>query len=75
MSTKVKVTTVGNSAGIVLPKEILSRLNVDKGDSVTLTETAQGYFLTAYDETFMRKMDAMEKVMGNYRDTLKKLAE
>ena len=75
MITKVKVTTVGNSAGIVLPKEILSRLNVDKGDSVTLTETPGGFYLSAYDETFMRKMDAMEKVMGNYRDTLKKLAE
>lgn len=75
MPTKVKITTVGNSAGIVLPKEILSQLNVDKGDSITLTEAPHGFYMTAYDETFMRKMDAMETVMRNYRDTLKKLAE
>ena len=37
MATTVKITTVGNSAGIVLPKEILSRLHVEKGDTITLT--------------------------------------
>jgi len=75
MATQVKVTTVGSSAGIVLPKEILSRLNVKKGDMITLTESANGIYMTAYDETFMRKMEATEKVMHNYRDALKKLAE
>lgn len=75
MATKVKITTIGNSAGIVLPKEILSRLKVDKGDSITLSETPYGFYMTAYDETFMRKLEATEKVMRNYRDTLKKLAE
>ena len=75
MATAVKITTVGNSAGIVLPKEILSRLNVKKGDMITLTESANGIYMTAYDETFMRKMEATEKVMRNYRDALKKLAE
>jgi putative addiction module antidote len=75
MSTKLKITTVGNSAGIVLPKEILSRLKVEKGDSITLSETPYGFHMTAYDETFMRKMEATERVMRNYRDTLRKLAE
>jgi putative addiction module antidote len=75
MATQVKITTVGSSAGIVLPKEILSRLNVKKGDMITLTESANGIYMTAYDETFMRKMEATEKVMHNYRDALKKLAE
>jgi len=75
MATAVKVTTVGNSAGIVLPKELLAHLNVEKGDTLYVSKTPNGFYLTAYDETFMRKVDAMEKVMGNYRDTLKKLAE
>ena len=75
MISKVKVTTVGNSAGIVLPKEILSRLKVEKGDTITLSETPNGFHMTAYDETFMRKMEAAERVMRKYRDTLRKLAE
>jgi putative addiction module antidote len=75
MATKLKITTVGNSAGIVLPREILNRLKVDKGDSITLTETPYGFNMTAYDETFMRKLEATERVMRNYKDTLRKLAE
>jgi len=75
MATTVKITTVGNSAGIVLPKEILSRLHVEKGDTITLTETPYGFNMTAYDETFMRKLEATERVMRNYRDALRKLAE
>ena len=75
MATTVKITTVGNSAGIVLPKEILNHLKVVKGDTVTLSETPYGFHITAYDETFMRKMEATERVMRNYRDALRKLAE
>jgi len=75
MAVTVKITTIGNSAGIVLPKEILSRLKVNKGDTITLSETPYGFYMTAYDETFMRKLEATEKVMRNYRDALKKLAE
>ena len=75
MATTVKITTVGNSVGVVLPKEVLNHLKVQKGDTLTLTETPYGFNLTAYDETFMRKMEATERVMRNYRDTLRKLAE
>ena len=75
MATQVKITTVGNSAGIVLPREILNRLKVAKGDTITLTETPHGFNMTAYDENFMRKLEATERVMRNYRDTLRKLAE
>jgi len=75
MTTKVKITTVGSSAGIVLPKEVLNRLNVKKGDTITLSETPYGFNMTAYDETFMRKLEATERVMRNYRDALRKLAE
>jgi putative addiction module antidote len=75
MATTVKITTVGNSVGIVLPKEILRHLKVEKGDTLTLTETPYGFSLTPYDEKFMTKLEATERVMRNYRDALRKLAE
>ncbi len=74
MATTLKITTVGNSVGIVLPKDVLSHLKVTKGDTVTLTETPYGFNLTAYDETFMRKMEAADRVMHKYKDALRKLA-
>lgn len=75
MATALKITTIGNSVGIVLPKEILNHLKVAKGDMVTLSETPYGFNMTAYDETFMRKIEAAERVMRTYKDALRKLAE
>jgi putative addiction module antidote len=75
MTFSVKVTTVGNSVGIVLPKEILARLNVKKGDTLYVTETPDGMQLTPYDEKFVRVMEAAGEVMRENRDVLRKLAE
>ena len=75
MGAVVKITTVGSSAGIVLPKEILSKLHVEKGDSLYITETPQGIQLTPYDEEFDRQIEIGKKVMRKYRDALRKLAE
>jgi len=75
MATAVKVTTLGSSVGIVLPKEILNRLHVEKGDTVYITEAPEGVLLSAYDERFARNLDAMERVMRENRDVLKRLAE
>ena len=71
----VKVTTVGSSAGIVLPKEALTRLNISKGDVLHLTETADGYMLTPYDPEFEAQMQAAEDGMAQYRNTLRALAK
>lgn len=72
----VKVTTVGSSTGIVLPKEALARLNVAKGDKLFLTETPDGsYRLTPYDETFARKVDLIEKIMREDKEVLRVLAK
>lgn len=71
----LKVTTVGNSVGIVLPKEILERLRVGKGDSLYVVETKQGIELTPYNPEFARQMEAAERVMREDRDTLRRLAE
>ena len=70
----LKVTTVGNSTGVVLPKEVLARLKVGRGDTVYLVETPEGYELTPYDESFARQVRAAEKVMREQRDVLRELA-
>jgi len=75
MPTAVKITTVGSSAGIVLPKEILSHLHVEKGDTVYLTVSPDGIRITPYDAGFAHKIEVLEQVMRENRDVLKKLAE
>ena len=75
MSNVLKITTVGNSAGIVLPKEILERLRVGKGDTLYALETPNGIELTPYDEEFAEEMAVAEKVMREDRDVLRRLAE
>jgi putative addiction module antidote len=70
----LKVTTIGNSSGVVLPKEVLGRLKVAKGDTLFLLETPNGYELTPYDEAFARQMRAAEHVMKEHRDVLRELA-
>ena len=71
----LKVTTVGNSVGVILPKEILERLRVGRGDSLYVVETKKGIQLTAYDPAFAQQVEAAERVMREDRDALKKLAE
>ena len=70
----VKVTTVGNSAGVVLPKEALARLKIKKGDMLYLIETRDGYALTGYDPEFAAQMEAAEESMRTYRNALRELA-
>ncbi|MEE9295006.1 MAG: AbrB/MazE/SpoVT family DNA-binding domain-containing protein [Phycisphaerae bacterium] len=73
--TTLKITTVGNSAGVVLPRDILEHLRVEKGDTLYVLETPNGIQLTPYDPEFGKQMDAAEQVMREDRDALKKLAE
>jgi putative addiction module antidote len=75
MTNTLKITTVGSSAGIVLPKEILARLRVEKGDTLYAVETPNGIELTPYDPEFAEQMSAAKKVMREDRDALRKLAE
>jgi putative addiction module antidote len=72
---KLKLTAIGNSAGVVLPKEVLARLKLDKGDSVYLTESPDGYRLTPYDPAFEQQMEAARKVMKKRRAALRELAK
>lgn len=72
---KIKVTTVGSSTGVVLPKEVLTRLRVGKGDLLYVTETPNGVELTPYDPAFAQEMEAAGKVMRRYRNALRELAK
>jgi len=72
---KLKVTTVGSSAGVVLPKEVLARLKIEKGDTVFLTESTDGYRITPYDPDFERQMELARRVMRERRNVLKELAK
>jgi len=75
MFQTLKITTVGSSVGIVLPKAILERLRVEKGDTLYVHETPNGIELTPYDPEFAEDMAVAEKVMRENRDLLRKLAE
>jgi putative addiction module antidote len=73
--TRLKITAIGNSAGIILPKELLERLRVSRGDELTVVETPNGIELTAFDADFARRMDLAEEIMREDRDVLRRLAE
>ena len=75
MITSLKITTVGNSTGVVLPREILERLRVSKGDRLYVLETPNGIELVPYDPEFARQMETAERVMREDRNVLRKLAE
>jgi len=72
---KLKITAIGNSAGVILPKELLARLRVDKGDELYALETPDGIRLTTYDPKLAAQMEVAEKIMRDRRDLLRKLAE
>ncbi len=71
----VKLTTIGNSVGIILPRDILARLRVEKGDILYVIETPTGVELTPYEPAFAQQMDALERTARDERDVLRKLAQ
>ena len=72
---KLKITAIGNSAGLILPKELLARLHVEKGDELYAVETPDGIRLTAYDPQLAAQMEVAEQVMREDRQVLRKLAQ
>jgi putative addiction module antidote len=71
----LKLTQIGNSVGVILPKEILSRLKLEKGASVFVTETPGGYVLTPYDPTLAEQIEIGREFMQANRDTFHQLAK
>jgi putative addiction module antidote len=72
---KLKITAIGNSAGVILPKELLARLRVGKGDELYALETPDGVRLTAFDPELAAQMEVAEDVMRKRRTLLNKLAQ
>jgi putative addiction module antidote len=71
----LKLTQIGNSVGVVLPKEVLAQLKLQKGDSLFLTEAANGMLLSPYDPSIEEELDAGRNFMKEYRDTFRALAK
>jgi len=73
---ELKLRKIGNSLGVVMPKEALARLNAGEGDVLVLTETTDGGFrLTATDPAFAEQMAVAEKISRRYRNALRELAK
>ena len=75
MNKPLKITKIGNSAGIVLPKELLARLRVGPGDALYVSEAPDGVRLTAHDPEFERQMELAEQIMRRDRNVLRALAK
>ena len=71
----LKLTAIGNSVGLVLPKEALSKLKLEKGDTVFLTESPDGYRLTPYNPEFETQMTIARQIMKKRRHVLRELAK
>jgi putative addiction module antidote len=72
---ELKITAVGNSLGVVLPREALARMKLAKGDTLYITETPDGYRLTPYSPEFEAQMEVARKVMKKRRAALHELAK
>jgi putative addiction module antidote len=72
---KLKITTIGNSAGVILPKELLARLRLEKGDELYALETPDGIKLTVFDPELAAQMEVAERIMREDRHVLHKLAQ
>lgn len=73
--TALKLTQIGNSVGVILPKEVLARLKLEKGDTVFVTDAANGVLLTPYDPALDEQLKLGREFMHEFRDTFHQLAK
>lgn len=71
----LKLTQIGNSVGLILPKEVLARLKLEKGDTVYLTDAPGAVTITPNDPTFAEQLELGREFMREYRDTFHALAK
>lgn len=71
----LKLSRIGNSVGVVLPKEVLARLKVEQGDTLYLTESPDGFRLTPHDPEFAAQLETARRVMKRRRAALRELAK
>jgi putative addiction module antidote len=72
---KLEIKKIGNSTGLILPKELLTRLGLQQGDEVVVTEAPDGFKVTRGDETFENGLEIARKAMKTYHNALKELAK
>ena len=75
MNATLKITKIGNSAGVILPKELLAILRAGVGDTLHVTEAPDGIRITAADPDFAAQMEIAEQIMREDRDILRVLAK
>jgi putative addiction module antidote len=75
MTISLKITQIGNSLGVILPKELLAGLKVAKGDVLICSETPNGFQISPYDPEVARQLEVGREFMKEYRDTLRALAK
>jgi putative addiction module antidote len=71
----LKLTQIGNSVGVILPKELLAKLGVGKGDTVYAIEQPDGLRLTTADPDFAAQFEVARKLMKRWRNVLHELAK
>lgn len=75
MSTHLKIRKIGNSMGVVLPKEMLARLRADEGDELHLVETPDGYQIQRFDPDFQEDLEIIDDLMSRYKNAMRELAK
>jgi putative addiction module antidote len=76
MTLELRIKKIGNSLGVILPKEATSKLNVAEGDALFLTESVQGGLrITPENPDFAKQMKAAESIIKRYRNTFRELAK
>ena len=71
----LKLTQIGNSVGVILPKELLAKLKLEKGDTLYVTDSPDGVRLTPHDPAFESQMEAARAIMKRRRAVLRELAK
>ena len=75
MAAVIKLRKIGNSLGVILPKEEIGHLHVSEGDELTVMRTDNGIEISPYDQGFDMKIKAFEKSRRQYRNALRELAK
>lgn len=71
----LKVRRIGNSLGVVLPKDVLAKLGVGEGDALSVSDTPDGVALTMFDDEVARQVEIGRDLMKRYRNALRELAK
>lgn len=73
--TTLKLTAIGTSTGVILPKQLLSRMRLEKGDQLFAVETPDGILLTPYDPEIQKQLEIGDKLLQKHRDVFRALAK